>query len=96
MFVPDRETFQELSYQGLDVGADRHQEDWEYVKFYIVDADTDRPHVYFMNTKTHRSHNSFRNAVGIGAEGGGKWQIGARTSARYVGPGRTTRRRWRP
>lgn len=63
--IPDRETFRELSYQGLDVLVDTHLENLEFVKFYILEANTDNPQVYFMNTNTHRAHFSFGNAVGI-------------------------------
>ena len=39
----------------------------EFVKFYLLDVNTDRPSVYFMNTVTHRAHMRFANAVGIPA-----------------------------
>ncbi|MCH8193188.1 MAG: hypothetical protein IIA65_04125, partial [Planctomycetes bacterium] len=68
--IPDRETFKELSYQGLDVLIDAHLEDLEFVKFYIIDSDTDHPQVYFMNTNTHRAHRSFATAVGLDGGGG--------------------------
>ena len=68
--IPDRETFRDLSYQGLDVRFDAHLQDLEFVKFYIVEADTDRPQVYFLNTNTHRTHGSFRNAVNLRGRGG--------------------------
>ena len=63
--IPDQATFQELSYQGEDVMIDQHLLDLEYVKFYILDADTDNPTAYFMNTETHRAHMSFAGAVGL-------------------------------
>ena len=66
----DREMFRQLSYQGRDVLRDTHLNDLEYVKFYILDADTADPKVYFMNTVTHRSHGSFAQAVGISRGGG--------------------------
>ena len=67
--IPDRQTYRDLSYQGLDVRADVHLQDLEFVKFYLVEADTDRPYVYFMNTNTHRTHGSFRNAVNLRGAG---------------------------
>lgn len=72
--IPDRATFQALSYQGMDVLIDTHLEDLEFVKFYILESDTDNPQVYFMNTKTHRAHGQFASAVGItgGIGGGGR------------------------
>jgi len=56
--IPDRETFRELSYQGLEVVVDAHLENLEFVKFYILESNTDNPQVYFMNTNTHRAHPS--------------------------------------
>ena len=50
--VPNRETFETLS---------RHQ----VLKFVLFGMDTARPGVYFHNTKTHASHQSFLDAVGI-------------------------------
>ena len=39
------------------------------VKFVLLNLDTARPAVYFMNTKVHRSHQSFFEAVGLQREG---------------------------
>ncbi len=69
--VPDQATFEGLSYQGLEVLIDTHLEDLEFVKFYILDANTNNPQVYFMNTETHRAHRRFANAVGINTGGRG-------------------------
>ncbi len=63
--IPSKEVFQELSYQGTQVLIDTHLRDLEFVKFYIIDAQTDFPKVYFMNTVTHRAHFQFADAVGI-------------------------------
>ena len=52
--IPDRETFEALSYQGRRVVTDKHLRGLEFVKFYLFRMDTDRPVVYFMNTETHR------------------------------------------
>ncbi len=57
--IPDRETFEALSYQGRRVVIDKHLRDLEFVKFYLFVMDTDRPVVYFMNTETHRAHSWF-------------------------------------
>ena len=57
--IPDRETFEALSYQGTRVVVDKHLRDLEFVKFYLFLMDTDRPVVYFMNTETHRAHSWF-------------------------------------
>ena len=76
--IPDREAFEALSYEGLDVLIDKHLEDLEFVKFYLLDMNTDAPKLYFMNTETHRSHGSFARAVGIERGGGGGGRGGGR------------------
>lgn len=68
--IPDRATFEALSYQGPEVLIDTHLQDLEFVKFYLLDMNTDRPRVYFMNTVTHRAHGRFASAIGI--PGGGR------------------------
>lgn len=64
--IPDRETFKKLSYQGTDVKIDTQLIGIEYVKFQVENTNTQNPQLYFMNTKTHRSHNSFMQAAGLG------------------------------
>ena len=61
--IPDRATFETLSYQGDGVLSDTHLADLEFIKFILVDMDTDQPTVYFMNTETHRVHLHFWNVV---------------------------------
>ncbi|MFN2251280.1 MAG: hypothetical protein ACK2UL_05120, partial [Anaerolineae bacterium] len=63
--IPDRATFEAMSYQGPNVMIDTHLRDLEFVKFYLLEMDTDNPQVYFMNTETHRAHPDFARAVGI-------------------------------
>ncbi len=63
--VPDRATFEFLSYQGDDVARDSYLAGLEYVKFYITKSNTARPLVYVMNTETWRAHPMFAQAVGI-------------------------------
>ena len=63
--IPDRETFQALSYKGRDVPYHRHLEDLEFVKFYIIGVSTDNMGIYFMNTETHRIHPDFGDAIGL-------------------------------
>ncbi|MFP6642448.1 MAG: hypothetical protein VCF24_02620 [Candidatus Latescibacterota bacterium] len=75
--------FRDLSYQGQDVLIDTHLEGLEFVKFYVLDTDSDNPLIYFMNTQTHRAHSSFASAIGIpggrgGAAGGGGGRGGSR------------------
>ena len=63
--IPDRETFEALSYQGRRIAIDTHLRGLEFVKFYLFRMDTDRPVVYFMNTETHRAHSWFGNVIGL-------------------------------
>ena len=62
--IPNRETYVSLAYKG-DSGIDSHLRNLEAVKFHMVDMNTDRPSVYFMNTKTYRRHDDFSAAVGL-------------------------------
>ena len=64
--IPDRETFEKLSYQGTEVRIDTQLIGIEFVKFQIENTHTQNPQLYFMNTETHRSHGSFMNAAGLG------------------------------
>lgn len=64
--IPDRETFEKLSYQGTDVRIDTQLTGIEFVKFQIERTHTQSPQLYLMNTETHRSHGSFMNAAGLG------------------------------
>ena len=64
--VPDRETFEKLSYQGIDVRIDTQLTGIEFVKFQIERTHTQNPQLYFMNTETHRSHGSFMRSAGLG------------------------------
>ena len=57
--IPDRATFETLSYKGTAVNGDEHLRNLEYVKFTIALMDTDRPVVYFQNTNTYRAHPVF-------------------------------------
>jgi hypothetical protein len=68
--IPDRETFEQLSYQGEDVSIDTGLINLEYVKFVITDADTVSPQTYFMNTIRHRNHSSFMRNYGMNARDG--------------------------
>ena len=64
--IPDRETFKKLSYQGTDVRIDTQLAGIEFVKIQVENTHTQNPQLYFMNTKTHRSHGSFMRAAGLG------------------------------
>ena len=69
--VPDRTTFERLSYQGEEVMIDTHLTGLEFVKFQIENATTDTPDTYFINTEAIRSHPQFMQRAGIeiGREG---------------------------
>ncbi len=67
--IPDRETFEKLSYQGPDVMRDSYLADLEFVKFIIENFDTPKAKVYFMNTNNHRAHPRFMPEVGIDRQG---------------------------
>ena len=47
--IPDSDTFEELSY--TEPG-----DDYEYVKFALLDMDTEHPLLYFINSTTHLRH----------------------------------------
>ena len=53
--VPDRETFETLSFDHSVTS---------YLKFVLLGMDTDRPRVYFQNTKRFLHHQKFLDAVG--------------------------------
>lgn len=72
--IPDRATFEQLSYVGENLFFDAHLENLEYVKFYILSANTANPQIYFMNTNTHQVHGDFAEVVGFDPIGpGGDW-----------------------
>ena len=54
--IPDLETAVALSYI--------HGGEW-FIKFVLVDTDTDTPGVYFINTNTHNAHQPFLDAAGL-------------------------------
>ena len=60
--VPDRATFERLSDDSF---RGSHTRGKSYVKFVLLDTNTDRPRVYFQNTRTHRIHLSFLDAFGL-------------------------------
>ena len=63
--IPDRETFEALSYKGRNVPNHPRLQDLEFVKFYIIGVATDNMGIYFMNTETHRLHPDFGDAIGL-------------------------------
>ena len=56
--IPDEETFMQLATVN-NVGWAPFLDDQLYVKFGILDLDTDEPKVYFINSNTYTIHASF-------------------------------------
>jgi len=67
--IPDRETFEKLSYQG-PMRGDTYLSDLEFVKFVVVKAATDDARIYWMNTETTQMHPHFMGRIGLGGRGG--------------------------
>ncbi len=65
VIIPDKATFEKLSYQGDEVARDAYLAGLEFVKFWLVDTDSAHPSVYFMNTEAYKAHPMFAQAVGI-------------------------------
>jgi len=63
--IPDRATFEKLSYKGFDVGRDGYLANLQFVKFCIDKANPKTPKIYFMNTANHRAHPPWMRRVGI-------------------------------
>ncbi len=67
--IPDRATFEKLSYKGPDVGRDEYLADLQFVKFIIVNPGASDVKIYFMNTKNYRAHPYYMRDFGIGRQG---------------------------
>ena len=64
--IPNRDTFEEFSRQGT--WGDQRADHWEFVKFFLLDMETDSPGVYFMNTSPtgeYLLHRDFMEAQGV-------------------------------
>ena len=57
--IPDRDTFETFA-------------SGQVLKFVVVNPDTDRPGVYFQNTKNYYSHGDFMEAIGLDWSAGRK------------------------
>ena len=60
--LPDRETVETLSFEDSSGAL--------FLKFLLIDMDTDRPLVYFQNTERVRPHTAILDAVGLTGAGG--------------------------
>lgn len=67
--IPDHATFHKLAYKGDEVLIDTFLAGLEFVKFTIDKPETDKPVLYFINTKTHRAHMMFARAAGLPGRG---------------------------
>lgn len=63
--IPDVATYQELSYQGNNVGRDSYLAGLEVMKFIVAGVDGAHPSVYFMNTNNYNAHPPFASMMGI-------------------------------
>jgi hypothetical protein len=66
--IPDAETFNELATVN-NVSWAPFLDDQLYVKFGILDRDTDQPKVYFINSNTYTIHASFWGGIGATVSG---------------------------
>ena len=83
--IPDAATFMDLATVN-NVGWAPFLDDQLYVKFGILDRDTDQPQVYFINSNTHTIHAGFWNSIGAtvnGDDGSGEIVFNPNT----IGPG---------
>ena len=66
--IPDTETFMTLATVN-NVGWAPFLDDQMYVKFGILNRDTDNPQVYFINSNTYTIHANFWNGIGASVTG---------------------------
>ena len=59
------ETFTELAVVNDDIPWAPFLNGQQFVKFVIVEEDSDHPKVYFINSKTHYVHNEFLATIGL-------------------------------
>ncbi|MGY8689242.1 MAG: PEP/pyruvate-binding domain-containing protein, partial [Verrucomicrobiales bacterium] len=70
--IPDRATYEKLSYQGPDVARDAYLSGIEFVKFIFDKPETKETKIYFMNTNNHNAHPPFMEMVGLSRGGRGR------------------------
>jgi len=73
--IPDEETFQSMAVVTDDVPWAPFLNNQQFVKFGILDIETDNPRVYFINSNTHFVHGSFFSAIGFFGNEDGSGEI---------------------
>lgn len=64
--INDRLVFKKLSYKGDKITSiDPHLRDLEFVKFYIFGDEINKAYLYFLNSETHKLHNTFKLATKV-------------------------------
>ncbi len=63
--VDDMETFSELAVVGDDIPWAPFLNDRLFMKFAIVNQDSDKPEIYFINSKNHFVHAEFYDAIDL-------------------------------
>ena len=64
--IPDRATFETLSVTNSDIPWAPFLNDKEFTKFLIRNIETDKPELYFINSKTHFIHQDFGDLLNVG------------------------------
>ena len=87
IIISDRATYEAMSYQGSEVSRDAYLAGQEFMKFWIVGANTAHPAVYFINTNTYRAHPEFAGVVGLpGGRGPGTMRGDVVWDPKAIGP----------
>ena len=74
--IPDRATFEAFAHSSFT--------DESFVKFVLFGMDTDRPRVYFVNTKTYMQHEEFFDALSLDRAGTSSMTVGEVTYHREL------------
>ena len=63
--INNSQTFSDLSVVSTDIPWAPFLNNQEFVKFAIVNQDSENPEIYFINSVTHPIHNSFLNTINL-------------------------------
>jgi len=63
--IPDKETFDNISINGDDIPWAQFLNGREFTKFLILNLETDKPEIYFINSETHFVHQEFADLLGV-------------------------------